>query len=222
MVASNEHDIMLTYKPFHLREDITLHLHTDGVVDLTQVTLLVVDIIIADIKDQTVKAPWLQGAQFGLALCHICLGQKNQILLVLLEGVKANIPGGQLSFVSGKAATLNAPPATVWVSTGKDGGSCKHRIRWYRSQQGLLFLDAEAFRKHWPDYIHPGIPTHAIKEPDKEPLPWAADSSGSRPQELCRGTWMFEITFRIGLNKESDSMVQGIEPVSDSRLKLRE
>ena len=51
MVASNEHDIMLTGQPFHLREDITLYLHADGVVDLTQVTLLVVDIIIADIED---------------------------------------------------------------------------------------------------------------------------------------------------------------------------
>ena len=33
---------------------------------------------------------------------------------------------------------------------------------------------------------------------------------------------MFEITFRIGLNKASYSMVQGVEPVSYSRLKLRE
>src|SRR2546425_964946 len=83
-------------------------------------------------------------------------------------------------------------------STCKDGGSCKHRIRWHRGQQRLLFLDTEAFLEHWPDYVHPAIPTHAIKEPDKEPLSWAADSSGSWPQKLCRGPWMFEITLRIG------------------------
>ena len=96
MIAGHNYDIAASDQPLHFGQDIAFDLVSNLIVDLTQVSLLIVEIIVADVEDQAVESTRLQPTQLlqpDISVCSDLI--KNSLLAHLAFGCQPEITGRQ-------------------------------------------------------------------------------------------------------------------------------
>ena len=83
MIAGHNYDIAASDHPLHFGEDIAFNLVSNLIVDLTQVSLLIMEIIVADVEDQAVEPTRLQSAQLLQPDISVCMIDKDSLLVYL-------------------------------------------------------------------------------------------------------------------------------------------